>query len=893
MIFIEFSTIHRHQTKMSIVVPPATTFTTIGTSVPMVSIGALLGRPAASPLEADGSARSLGVSPTKNISTAAFSGPSAKTMIQVGQRLVRALAPGCFLIANDMRGENVFFAQEDYGKVHRVLDPASFTAPLAALSNLTVEPTDYVPESSFWDLVDAKYRLKTIEELSTSKAECVDCELPLMEGNKYPYRVLEDDVLEFTRCPAALRVQVKLSDDGSPRVFATGFDEFGTRRAFYHKQKKWWELTTKGHATFFDLDESDMFRDTDPVRCEPMRCHMPHAWMPAIEIAAPYERIGDSEFVPGPKTTGQYKQFITRRLEIEQRHPTVTAWDFEDPDLVPGLISGASPFVVGTPEFPTAPSETCFDDLRDFPFFFDKNFQEWRMVISAEVLPESVAAEATERQVAERDLISRIKAEMSREDFLASERALMEQVKCEMHEHPEAAYALNVKPCTLANILSERYSGSKYRREAAVIDGHTISEVPWPQLSMCSKSNKTFRGIVCGHLKKEGSHCCDKDMNDPDVAAPHLTERIHLWNTVCNWPGLSFRTSPIEIIMRYSDEEEVTAPTDKLASCVASNLHDMMPHGYGCFPSVKIKEHKRAEIKKDFQQLRMLAGGAIVPVCGMTEKQADVSNDPFHDLSDLKLSWADWSEISMPSEFFEQLRTALHKVCADPEAYLTKTSMFTGNKHVPVDNACIIEALAQASGLAPPPIVPLRPREISLFSGPYSRRAFISALEQGLLSDGPSVPRVLALADAAPAPTTYAEAVRVGIDEEPAAAAVAAVVPAAVAVAVPAALPTSGFVHDLTCLNGMSCSDADCLLVHCPSFKPQHLCARERAGERCKIFHSGTRNHNKRGCPFGHKCQVKYMLPGGMMAVGFEEFMPTVKHFVGGLTAAGIAIRRS
>lgn len=878
---------------MSTVAPTATNFTAIETSVSMVSLGALLVRPSASPLDAEGSAHSLGVYPTKNISTEAFSGSCAKTMIKVGQRLVRALAPGCFLIANDLRGNDVYVATEDYGKVHRVRESASFTAPLDVLLKLTVEPTDYVPEPSFWDLADAKYRLKTIEELSTSKAECVDRELSLLQGNKFPYRVLKGGVFEFQRCPAVLRVQVELSDDGSPLVFVAGFDEFSKRRAFHYQQNKWWELSTKGHATFFGLHESDifalegdMFCGTDVVPCEPMRCHMPREWMPAIEIAAPYDCIGDSEFNPEPMTQNQYIQCIKRRLEIEQRHPTIIAWDFTDPDLVPGLIAGALPFVVGTSEFPTAPAETCFDDLHDFPFFFDKNFQKWRMVIRASVLPVPVVAEAVERQVAERDLIFKIKAEMSSDAFMASEIALKEQIERELHEVQDP-YVLKVQSCTLTDILTMRYSRPKHRRKSAIIGEHRVLEIAWPMLSMCSSSNKTFRGIVCGHVKKDGSHCCDKDMSIGTVATQHLSERIHLWNTVCEWPGLSYRAPPTQIEMRCADDEELTTPTVKLASCVASNFRDMMPHGYGCFPSVMIKEDKRTEILRDFQQLQMLAEGAIVPARGMTVAQADVPNDPFldlSDLSDLKLSWADWTDITMPNKFYGPLRNAFYKVCADPEAYLTKIYTGVNNKCVKIDNATIIEALAHASGLAPLPIVPTRPSEICLFSGPNSRRAFNWAFEHGLLTDADPMPRALS-------PSTYVEAVRVGLGNEPAVAEPVVAEPIAVAI-VPAALPTSGFVHDLQCRNGMSCSDPDCLLVHYPSFKPHHLCARERAGERCKIFHSGSRNHNKRGCPFGHKCQVKYVLPGGMMAVGFEEFMPTVQHFVGGLTAAGIAIRR-
>ena len=86
----------------------------------------------------------------------------------------------------------------------------------------------------------------------------------------------------------------------------------------------------------------------------------------------------------------------------------------------------------------------------------------------------------------------------------------------------------------------------------------------------------------------------------------------------------------------------------------------------------------------------------------------------------------------------------------------------------------------------------------------------------------------------------------------------------------------------------MTCRDLECLLVHVPGT----ACAREEAGEQCKIYHRGNRNQAKRGCPFGHQCQGSYILPHGRVAVGFQAWMftGTNKHgikYEGGLTQAG------
>jgi len=227
----------------------------------------------------------------------------------------------------------------------------------------------------------------------------------------------------------------------------------------------------------------------------------------------------------------------------------------------------------------------------------------------------------------------------------------------------------------------------------------------------------------------------------------------------------------------------------------------------------------------------------------------------------------------MPRQFFTQLRHVFQLVNANRGMYLS---------NVRASNAEILEAIAHASGLAPPPHHPARPTAVCLFSGRNARAAFEWASEQGLLTDGPAPQRALLLPEQRP--SSYAQAASV----LPAAAAADPVLPAA---AVTSAVLPSDFEHDRQCK--MTCSNPECLLVHVPGT----ICAREEAGERCKIFHRGNRNHGQHGCPFGHECQGPYLLPYGRVAVGFQNWMftGTNKHkiqYKGGLTLAGRNARK-
>ena len=469
-----------------------------------------------------------------------------------------------------------------------------------------------------------------------------------------------------------------------------------------------------------------------------------------------------------------------------------------------------------------------------------------------------------------------------------------------------------VLPIPISNVMDPRYSGPKRRRFVSPF----APEVLWPQVTASSASNKPFRGAVCSSLP--GQHQCSLhtnleaeraagtackaavimhdvaqksgNLNDLERAESadreatrtasiakkerlqHYMHFIHLWNSLCPWPGFTERKAAdqIETRDRYID----TDPIVPLASCFVNN--------FGVNPenshlSNIIWLHKRQEIASLFKEstdLQTLADGAVIPAQGQSAEAADSTGNPLYGTKELLLessiSWASLDRLQelMPSDFFRYVPSVLQMVQRNPSVYLSNPKASTD---------AIVEALAITSKLMPQPEPTLEHPTVCLSSGRGALEAFEWASSQGLLQ--PSV--------------SYAQAVGANPAHPAAAAGGGGGGPAAAAgggggggPAPPAVGFPSDFEHDRQCR--MTCRDPECLRVHVPGT----ACAREEAGEECKIFHHGNRNQFRRGCPFGHQCQGPYILPHGRVAVGFQSWMftGTNKHriqYEGGLTLAG------
>ena len=374
--------------------------------------------------------------------------------------IVRVVNEGTFLLGDPRAKEAWVFFNDSPGLL--CLPPRTdFMAPLESLCDLKVTPTDREVTTCMLVRMEALLRQRHLARLERSPVLCVDSTLSRLSARlSLPFTFCKE-VLHFSEGPANLRVQAIVVDYCQPEIFVTGNTVLG-RTAFFFR-KKWYELSTTAHARALGIDNSPLyeaercdessllFKGPMGPACMPVRCFPPERWLPAIEIANPFDLPASVTCDPlsiwMEMTPGQYNQLMAKRATVEEdQFNEVHCHNFKNPRAPPPVIVGAPLLVLeeqreGSPllvldgkvlgEDPLhccAHNPVVWDTLEDFPHKFCEHTGMWsRLCLPGAVTP-GVARRAQLLHLSKQLLLTNVREEMKSSGFLDAKQRMEQQI---------------------------------------------------------------------------------------------------------------------------------------------------------------------------------------------------------------------------------------------------------------------------------------------------------------------------------------------------------------------------------------------------------------------------------------------------------------------------------